>query len=56
MDCNEKEDDTANRKIQKNKVYSFEELFGNNNEIGIKFNDELYRIRKTKNSKLIMNK
>lgn len=37
-------------------VYSSEKLFGNSNEIGILFNQELYKIRITKNGKLIMSK
>ncbi len=56
MDFEKEEKDFANQKTQKSKVYSFEELFGDNSEIGIKFNNELYRIRKTRNCKLIMNK
>ncbi|MFI4913176.1 MAG: hemin uptake protein HemP [Sedimentisphaeraceae bacterium JB056] len=37
-------------------VYEAEELFGNSSEFGIMFKNELYRIRITRNGKLIMNK
>ena len=38
------------------KEYDALELFGNNNEIIINFHNEQYRLRITKNEKLVMNK
>lgn len=38
------------------KVYESPQLFGSNNEIQINHEGELYRIRITRNGKLIMNK
>lgn len=38
------------------KIYHASELFGNNSEISIRYQDQLYRIRITRNGKLIMNK
>ncbi len=38
------------------KVYESPQLFGNNKEIQINHKGELYRIRITRNGKLIMNK
>ncbi len=40
----------------KPKVYESPQLFGNHNEIQIHHEGELYRIRITRNGKLIMNK
>ena len=38
------------------KMYNAKDLFGDSNEIIIKFNNEEYRLRITKNEKLVMNK
>lgn len=40
----------------KPKVYESPQLFGSNNEIQISHEGKLYRIRITRNGKLIMNK
>jgi hemin uptake protein HemP len=45
-----------NNKSSGPKVYESPQLFDGNNEIRIKHAGELYRIRITRNGKLIMNK
>jgi hemin uptake protein HemP len=46
----------ANGNDCKPKVYESPQLFGSHNEIQIHHEGELYRIRITRNGKLIMNK
>ena len=57
-----KKDDLKEKEVSENKlcenlpVYESEQLFGQQNEIIIKHRDAFYRLRITKNGKLIMNK
>ncbi len=54
MENSSKKTDIKNCKVKKE--YDAKELFGDSNEIIIRYHEEQYRLRITKNEKLVMNK
>lgn len=54
VDVNNQNESSDNS--DKSKLFSSPELFGDSNEIKIDHEGEIYRIRITRNGKLIMNK
>jgi len=55
-DDSKKNEALENKLCENLPVYESEQLFGKQNEIIIKHRDAFYRLRITKNGKLIMNK
>lgn len=57
--CNQEAHDQENAIFENNEkaeIYESKTLFKQSNEIAIRHQDQLYRIRITRNGKLIMNK